>query len=95
MFALSQHSDATRELVRRTYSAYRAICANLVREIDSSATARECLARATLIAVQMEGAATLMFGAQKQRANIDRVFELMMAMAIRIAHGRIDAKDAA
>ncbi|RKR36095.1 TetR/AcrR family transcriptional regulator [Paraburkholderia sp. BL17N1] len=95
MFALAQHSDVTRKLVRRIYAAYRAIYADLVREIDSSATARECLARATLIAAQMEGVATLMFGLPKQWGDIDRVFDLMMAMAIRIAHGRIDAKDAA
>lgn len=51
----------------------------LVGEIDASATARECLARATLIAAQMEGAATLMFGAQKQAPEVVRVFELRFA----------------
>jgi AcrR family transcriptional regulator len=95
MFALAQHSDITRELVRRIYSAYRAIYVDLVREIDSSATARECLARATLIAAQMEGAASLMFGVQQQTPGIDRVFELMRNMTIRIAHGRTATKDAA
>ncbi|MBP0592672.1 TetR/AcrR family transcriptional regulator [Paraburkholderia sp. LEh10] len=93
MFALAQHSDITRELVKRLYSTYRTIYVGLVREIDASATARECLARATLIAAQMEGAATLMFGAQKQAPEVFRVFELMRAMTIRIAHGDFATKD--
>ena len=95
LFALAQHSDITLELVRRLYSAYRAIYVGLVRELDPSATARECLARATLIAAQTEGAATLMFGAQKQPPNIDGVFELMTTIAIRITHGNIGTTAAA
>jgi hypothetical protein len=94
MFALAQHSDITRELVTKLYSAYRAIYVDLIREIDSSITARECLARATLIAAQMEGAATLMFGAQTQPPDIERVFELMNATAICIAHGKVVSNDA-
>ncbi|MFM0522106.1 hypothetical protein PQR08_32295 [Caballeronia jiangsuensis] len=93
MFALAQHSDITRELVKRLYSTYRTIYVGLAREIDASATARECLARATLIAAQMEGAATLMFGAQKQAPSVVHVFELMQAMTIRIAHGDFATKD--
>jgi AcrR family transcriptional regulator len=95
MFALAQHSEMTRDLVRRTYSTYRAIFVDLVREIDSSATARECLARATLIAAQIEGAALLTFGVQKQTAEIGRVFDLMRTMAIFIAHGKIATKNIA
>jgi hypothetical protein len=49
----------------------------------------------TVIAAQMEGVATFMFGTRKQPADIDRVFELMLARAIRIALGRIDGQDAA
>ena len=64
-----------------------------MRELDASATARECLGRATLIAAQMEGAATLMFGAQKQAPEVFRVFELMQALMIRIAHGDFATKD--
>ncbi|MCA8256872.1 TetR/AcrR family transcriptional regulator [Burkholderia sp. AU31624] len=87
MFALALHSDLARELVRSVYVAYRALCADLIREIDPSATARECLARATLIAAQVDGAGTLMLGEQKRLANMDHVFSLMMNVAIRIAHG--------
>ncbi|KXV16005.1 TetR family transcriptional regulator [Caballeronia megalochromosomata] len=92
IFALAQHSDGTRELVRSLYSAYRAIYVGLVREMDASATARDCLARATLIAAQMEGAAMLMFGTQKQAPDINRVFELMSAMTIRVAYGNVGKK---
>ncbi|MCP3713455.1 TetR/AcrR family transcriptional regulator [Paraburkholderia sp. CNPSo 3274] len=95
IFALAQHSDITRDLVRRMYSAYRAIYVDLVRELDSSATARECLARATLIAAQMEGIASLMFGEQQQAPGIDRVRELMRTMAIHIAHGKTATRRAA
>lgn len=76
------------------YSAYRAIYVDLVRELDSSATARECLARATLIAAQMEGIASLMFGVQQQETGIDRIRELMKTIAIHIAHGKTSTKGA-
>ncbi len=95
LLALSQHSDITLDLMRRLYTAYRAIHVDLVREIDASATARECHARARLIAAQMEGATILMFGSRKQPTNVDRVFELMRFITIRIAHGNIAAKEAA
>ncbi|OXI33523.1 TetR/AcrR family transcriptional regulator [Burkholderia aenigmatica] len=91
--ALSQHSDIALELVKKVYSAYRAIYVDLVREIDSSATARECHARATLIAAQMEGATVLTFGSSKQLLDTGRVFEMLRAITIRIAHGRFSAKD--
>ncbi|MEM5432809.1 TetR/AcrR family transcriptional regulator [Cupriavidus oxalaticus] len=92
MFALAQHSDITNELLRRLYSAYRANYVDLIRELDSSATARECHARATLIAAQAEGATTLRFGSKKQSPDMDRVFDLMKAVAIRIAHGNFVTK---
>lgn len=95
LFALAQHSDITLELLRRPYSAYRAIYVDLVRQIDSSATARECQARATLLAAQTEGATTLMFGSRKHPADIDRIYDLMRVITIRIAHGNIAAKEAA
>lgn len=96
MLALAQHADVACEHIRRTYSAYRAIYVDLVREIDSTATARECLARATLIAALVDGSVTLMFGTRKQPPQVDRVFELIRAMTIRIAHGSIAVtKDAA
>ncbi|MEM5432811.1 TetR/AcrR family transcriptional regulator [Cupriavidus oxalaticus] len=94
MFALAQHSDITNELLRRLYSAYRANYVDLIRELDSSATARECHARATLIAAQAEGAMTLRFGSKKQPPDMDRVFELMQALAIRVAQGNFTAKSA-
>ncbi|WP_179258864.1 TetR/AcrR family transcriptional regulator [Burkholderia aenigmatica] len=95
MGALAQHSDITLELVRRLYAASRAIFQDLVREMDASATARECHARATLIAAQMEGAMTLMFASQVQVPDVDRVFDLLKVMAIRIANGKLAAKEAA
>jgi hypothetical protein len=95
LFALAQHSDITLELLRRPYSAYRAIYVDLVRQIDSSATARECQARATLLAAQTEGATTLMFGSRKHPADIDRIYDLMRVITIRIAHGNIAANEAA
>jgi AcrR family transcriptional regulator len=93
LFALAQHSDITRELVTKLYSAYRAIYADLIREINDSITARECLARATLIAAQMDGVATLMFGTQVQKPDSGRVFELMKAITIRVARGRTASND--
>ena len=93
MFALAQHSDITREIVGSGYAAYRVVCADLIREIDSSATARECLARATLIAALVDGATVLRFGTQNQPVNADRAFELMMAMTALIGQGRIATND--
>ncbi|MFX1766349.1 TetR/AcrR family transcriptional regulator [Paraburkholderia sp. A1RI-2L] len=94
LFALAQHSEMTRELVRRLYAAYRAIYVGLVREIDMSATARECLARATLIAAQVEGAATLTFGTRQSQPDVHRIFELLKGVTIQIAYGNISAKRA-
>lgn len=95
LLALAQHSDITLDLLRKPYAAYRAIYVDLVREIDSSATARECHARARLIAAQIEGAIILMFCSRKPAPDVDRVLELMRAITIRIAHGNIAAKDTA
>jgi AcrR family transcriptional regulator len=92
--ALAQHSDVTRELLKRLYSAYRMIFVDLVRELDSSATARECQARATLIAAQIEGMTTLMFGFRNRPADIDRIFDFLETLTIRIASGDIPTKDA-
>jgi AcrR family transcriptional regulator len=87
MFALAQRSDFTHDFVRSMYSAYRAIFVDLIREIDSSATARECLARATLIAAQLEGAMILTYGARKRTPGIDRAREIMRTLSIQIARG--------
>jgi len=95
MWALAQHSDITRESVRNGYAAYRVVCADLIREIDSSATARECLARATLIAALTEGATVLNFGTQNQPVSEDQTFELVMALTALIAQGRMTASDVA
>ncbi|MBN3786836.1 TetR/AcrR family transcriptional regulator [Burkholderia sp. Ac-20353] len=95
LWALAQHSDITREIVRNGYAAYRVVCADLIREIDSSATARECLARATLIAALVDGAFVLNFSAQNQPVSMDRVFELILAITVRVAHGQIATSDAA
>ncbi|MGY2491268.1 TetR/AcrR family transcriptional regulator [Cupriavidus sp. CP313] len=95
LFALAQHSDLTLNFLRKPYSVYRAIFVDLVREIDSSATARECHTRARLIAAQMDGSMILMFDSRKQDLDLDRVFDLMRAITIRIAHGNIATKEAA
>jgi len=92
MLALAQHSDSTRELTRVFYSTYRANYVDLVRELDASATARECHARATLIAAQTEGAPILLFGSKKQPLEANRIFELMKAVAIRVAQGNVGTK---
>lgn len=55
MFAVAQHSELSHELFRKVYATYRSIYADLIREIDPTASARECLVRATLIAAQLEG----------------------------------------
>ena len=93
MWALAQHSEITRENVRNGYAAYRVVWADLIREIDSSATARECLARATLITALLDGVTMLRFDAQHQSVSEDRVFELLMALTALIAQGRIATND--
>ncbi|WP_175870482.1 TetR/AcrR family transcriptional regulator [Burkholderia sp. BCC0397] len=95
MFALAQHSDITREIVGGVYAAYRVSYADLIREIDSSATARECLARATLIAALMDGVSLLRFGAQAQGVSMNRVVDLMIAITPRIARGHLATSDTA
>jgi AcrR family transcriptional regulator len=95
MWALAQHSDMTRELLRNGYAAYRVVCADIIREIDSSATARECLARATLIAALVDGAFVLNFSVQNQPVSADRVFELILAITVRVARGQIATSGAA
>jgi AcrR family transcriptional regulator len=87
MFALAQHSDITRDLTRSVYATYGAICADLIREIDPTASARECLARATLIAAQVDGTGLLMFGAHREPVRIDRIFEVLITMTMRVAQG--------
>jgi AcrR family transcriptional regulator len=52
MFAVIQHSERSHEVFRRVYATYRSIYADLIREIDPTASARECLVRATLIAAR-------------------------------------------
>lgn len=94
MWALAQHSDITREYVRNGYAAYRVIWADLIRELDASATARECLARATLITALLDGVTMLRFDAQHQSVSEDRAFELVMVMTALIAQGRIATNDA-
>lgn len=93
MWALSQHSEITRENVRNGYAAYRVVWADLIREVDSTATARECLARATLITALLDGVTVLRFDAQNQPVSEDRAFELVMVMTALIAQGRIATND--
>jgi AcrR family transcriptional regulator len=95
MWALAQHSEITRELLRNGYAAYRVVCSDLIREIDSSATARECLARATLIAALADGAFVLNFSPQRQPVSVESVFEVILAITARVAHGQIATSDAA
>jgi AcrR family transcriptional regulator len=95
LWALAQHSDITHEVLRNGYAAYRVVCSDLIREIDSSATARECLARATLIAALADGAFVLNFSAQSQPVSVDRVFELIVAITDCVALGQLAPRDAA
>ncbi|WCM23643.1 TetR/AcrR family transcriptional regulator [Paraburkholderia bryophila] len=93
VWALAQHSEITREIVRNGYAAYRVVWAELIRELDALATARECLARATLITALLDGVAMLRFEAQHQPVSEDRAFKLVMVMTVLIAQGRIAAND--
>jgi AcrR family transcriptional regulator len=87
MFAIAQHSDVSHELFRRVYSAYRSIYTDLIREIDGAASARKCLARATLIAAQIEGIMIFVGSGSRNLPDLQRVLELLKAMAIDIATG--------
>jgi AcrR family transcriptional regulator len=89
MFALAEHSAITRELLNKTYTEYRQIYVNLVREIDPVASGRECLARATLIAAQLEGLPVYTYSAGRQTPGLDRVLRLFKAISVDIARGSI------
>jgi AcrR family transcriptional regulator len=96
MFAIAQHSAVSHELFRRVYSAYRAIYADLIREIDSAVSARKCLARATLIAAQIEGVMIFVGTGSRKLPDLKRVVWLLKAMAIDIAFGgRVSNRTAA
>ncbi|SFU20869.1 transcriptional regulator, TetR family [Paraburkholderia aspalathi] len=87
MFALAEHSAITHELLGKSYAEYRQIYVNLVREIDPLASGRECLARATLIAAQLEGLLVYTYSAGRQTPGIDIVLQLLMAISVEIARG--------
>ncbi|SOE98829.1 transcriptional regulator, TetR family [Burkholderia sp. OK233] len=86
IFALAQHSPIAYDLISMIYSAYRRVFVDLVREIDPTASARQCLARATLIVAQTEGLMPLFtYRSRKDLPKIDKVLEFMKFMSIRIA----------
>jgi AcrR family transcriptional regulator len=87
MFALAEHSAITHDLLSRSYAEYRQIYVNLVREIDPLASGRECLARATLIAAQLEGLMVYTYSAGRQTPGLDMVLRLFKAISVEIARG--------
>lgn len=87
MFALAEHSAITHKLLSKSYTEYRQIYVNLVREIDPVASGRECLARATLIAAQLEGLIIYTYSAGRQTPGLDMVLRLFKAISVEIARG--------
>ena len=87
MFALAEHSAITHDLLSKSYAEYRQIYVNLVREIDPVASGRECLARATLIAAQLEGLMVYTYSAGRQTPGLDIVLRLFKAISVEIARG--------
>lgn len=87
MFALSEHSSVTHDLLSRSYIAYRQIYVDLVKEIDPSASGRECFARATLIAAQLEGLMVYTCSTGADTPGIGRVLHLIKIISVEIAKG--------
>ncbi|MCO1459776.1 TetR/AcrR family transcriptional regulator (plasmid) [Burkholderia multivorans] len=87
MFALAEHSAFTANLLRSTYEAYRQIYVDLVHEIDPSASGRECLARATLIAAQLEGLLLHTYSTGWQTPGLGRLLVLFKTLAREISSG--------
>jgi AcrR family transcriptional regulator len=87
MFALAEHSAFTAELLKKTYDSYRQIYIDLVREIDPRASGRECLARATVIAAQLEGLMLHTYSTGRQTRCLDEMQALFKALAKDIAGG--------
>jgi len=94
MLSVTQRSEVTQEYLKNAYFAYRAIYVDLVREIDRTATARECLSRATLIVAQIEGVLIFAGRGTLSLPELDEARELMTAAAIDIAHGGGGLKEA-
>ncbi|QCP49074.1 TetR/AcrR family transcriptional regulator [Trinickia violacea] len=94
MLSVTGRSEIAQELLKRAYFAYRAIYVDLVREIDRTATARECLSRATLIVTQLEGLLIFIGRGTLRLPDLDDVLELMKVTAIEIAQGSRRLKEA-
>jgi AcrR family transcriptional regulator len=94
MLSVMQRSEVTQAYLKSAYFTYRAIYVDLVREIDRTATARECLARATLILAQIEGVLIFTGRGSLKLPNLDDVLDLMRATAIDIAQGGHSSTDA-
>lgn len=94
MLSVTGRSEMTRELLKRAYFAYRAIYVDLVREIDRKATARECLARATLIVTQLEGLLIFIGRGSLRLPGLEDVLKLIKVSAIDIAQGGRRPKEA-
>jgi AcrR family transcriptional regulator len=88
IWALAQHSEITRDMVKNGYASYRLVVAGLMREIDPSATARECLARATLVTTLIDGTFVLKSRAKHQPVNISRVVDLTLVITTQVANGQ-------
>lgn len=87
MFALAEHSAITHQLLSRSYAEYRQIYVSLVREIDPEASGRECFARATLIAAQLEGLMVYTYSAGRLTPALDAVLDLITSVSLEIARG--------
>jgi len=92
MFAVAQHSEVSHELFRAVYATYRTIYADLIREIDPTATARECVARATLIAAQVEGMMAFVGPGSRDLPDLDRVAAFIRVLTIDIALGGLPGR---
>lgn len=94
MLSVAARSAVTLAFLKKAYAAYRAIYVDLVREIDPAATARECLARATLILAQLEGVLIFTGRGSMRLPDLGEVRAFMKTAALDIAQGCRRAKKA-
>lgn len=59
-FALAQHDQSVRDLVLAQYSAYRSLCADLLRELRPDLSSETLTAFSTVLIAQMEGLVLLL-----------------------------------
>ncbi|HEX7684977.1 MAG TPA: TetR/AcrR family transcriptional regulator [Trinickia sp.] len=87
MLSVAGRSQVTLAFLKQAYSAYRAVYVDLVREIDPTATARECVARATLILAQLEGVLIFTGRGGLRLPDLGGVRAFMKTAALDIAQG--------